>query len=126
MSQKFTRKIYTPSLLFKDLGFLLINLPKIISAMKNRKIGKVFMEKIMTVVTAVNGCRYCEWFHAKQAASCGISEAEVKNMLNLQFSTDASDFELLGLLYAQHYAEKNRNPDMEMTEKLVQYYGFLY
>lgn len=123
MTQNFTKKIYTIRLLFKDLGFLLLNLPKIISAMKNKKIGKVFMEKIMTVVTAVNGCRYCEWFHAKQAASCGISEEEIKNMLNLQFNASASDFEILGLLYAQHYAETNRNPDEEMTEKLYDFYG---
>ncbi len=31
-----------------------------------------FVEKIMTVVTAVNGCRYCSWFHARQAVSSGI------------------------------------------------------
>ena len=77
----------------------------------------------MTVVTAVNGCTYCTWFHAKQAVSSGISENEVKNMLNLQFKADASDFETLGLLYAQHYAETNRNPDKEMKDKLFEYYG---
>jgi AhpD family alkylhydroperoxidase len=123
MTQKFTRKIYTTSLLFNDLGFLLISFHKIISVLNNKKIGKVFMEKIMTVVTAVNGCRYCEWFHAKQAATYGISDEEVKNMLNLQFKTDASDFEIFGLLYSQHYAETNRNPDKEMTEKLFDFYG---
>lgn len=123
MTQIFTRKIYTTRILFNDLGFLIISFPRIISALNNKKIGKIFMEKIMTVVTAVNGCRYCEWFHAKQAVSCGITEDEVKNMLNLQFKTDASDFEMLGLLYAQHYAETNRNPDKEMTDKLFNFYG---
>ena len=44
-------------------------------------------------------------------------------MLNLQFHSDASDFEMLALLYAQHYAETNRNPDKEMTEKLMNFYG---
>ena len=77
----------------------------------------------MTIVTAVNGCSYCTWFHAKQAVSSGISEEEVKNMLNLQFKADASEFELLGLLYSQHYAETNRKPDDDMTEKLFEYYG---
>lgn len=123
MRKNFLKKIYTASLLFNDLGFLLVNFPKISSAMRNKNLGKVFMEKIMTIVTAVNGCRYCEWFHAKQAVSCGISEDEVKNMLNLQFNADASDFEMLGLLYAQHYAETNRNPDKEMNDKLVEFYG---
>lgn len=122
-TQKFDKRIYTTSLFFKDIGFLLFSVPKIIAALHNKKIGKVFMEKIMNIVTAVNGCRICKWFHAKQAVSVGISDKEVKNMLNLQFKTDASDFEILGLLYAQHYAETNRNPDKEMTEKLIEFYG---
>jgi len=123
MIKGFTKKIYNTSLLFKDLGFLLLNFPKIITAFRNEKISDVFMEKIMTVVTAVNGCRICEWYHAKQAASCGISQEEVKNMLDLQFNASASDYELFGLLYAQHYAESNRKPDNEMTQKLIDFYG---
>ena len=123
MKQKFDRKIFTLKLLFVDLGFLMGKTPQIIAALRNKEISKSFMEKIMTVVTAVNGCTYCTWFHAKQAVSTGISEEEVKNMLNLQFKADASDFELPGLLYAQHYAETNRNPDKEMTDQLFEFYG---
>jgi len=123
MAHKFDRKIFTFSLLIKDLGFLLYKFPKIIGALRNKKIGKAYMEKIMTIVTAVNGCTYCSWFHAKQAVSSGISEDEVKNMMKLQFETDATDFEILGLLYAQHYAETNRAPDNEMTNKLFEFYG---
>jgi len=80
------------------------------------------MEKVMTVVTAVNGCTYCAWFHAKQAVTSGISEKEVKNMLNLLFEADASDFEMPALLYAKHYAETNRNPDEVMTKNLFDFY----
>ena len=123
MTQKFDRKIFTFGLLIKDLGYLLFHIPGITGAMRNKKIGRAFSEKIMTVVTAVNGCTYCTWFHAKQAVSSGISEDEVKNMLNLQFNADASDFELPGLLYAQHYAETNRKPDPEMLNRLFEYYG---
>lgn len=123
MVQKFDRKIFTFRLLLADLGFLFSHIPSIIRAMRNKKLGKAYMEKVMTVVTAVNGCTYCTWFHAKQAVTSGISEDEVKNMLSLQFNADATDFELLGLLYAQHYAETNRKPDKEMTDKLFDYYG---
>ena len=123
MTKKFDRKIFTFGLLHKDMGFMLYKFPSIVGALRSKKISKAYMEKIMTVVTAVNGCTYCTWFHAKQAVSCGISEDEVKNMLNLQFNADASDFEILGLLYAQHYAETNRKPDPDMTEKLIEYYG---
>ncbi len=120
--QKFTKKIFTAGLFFNDLGFLIKNFPKIIATLKNKKISKMFFEKIMTVTSAVNGCVYCQWFHAKKAVSTGISKGEIKNLLNLQFQTDASDFELNALLYAQHYAETNRKPDTEMTDKLFAFY----
>jgi len=123
MEQYFDRKIFTAGLLVKDLGFLIYKFPEIIGALRNKNISKAFREKIMSVVTAVNGCTYCTWFHAKQAVSSGISQEEIINMLNLQFQADASEFEIVGLLYAQHYAETNRNPDDEMTIKLYEYYG---
>ena len=123
MKDNFDRNIYTLRLLLSDLEFLFRNTRNIFAAMRNKKLGKIFMEKVMTVVTAVNGCTYCTWFHAKQAVSSGISEKEVKKMLNLQFEADASDFEITALLFAQHYAETNRNPDDEMTKKLFDFYG---
>ncbi len=123
MKQNFDRKIYTAGLLFSDLGFLIWNTPKIIGISREKKISKAFMEKIMNVTTAVNGCTYCAWFHAKQALTSGISEEEIQNMMNLQFQADAEEFELMALLYAQHYAETNRNPDAEMKQKLMDYYG---
>jgi AhpD family alkylhydroperoxidase len=123
MNQKFDKKIFTSKIFFKDIGFISKQLPRITRVLRKKEISKAFIEKIMTVVTAINGCTYCTWFHAKQAASSGISEEEVKNMLNLQFQADASDFEVPALLYAQHYAEANRKPDGEMTAKLFDFYG---
>jgi len=123
MKQKFKRRIFTAGTLSRDMGFLFSKMPQMIGLARNEKISRAFLEKIMTVVTAVNGCVYCAWFHAKQAVASGISDDEVKNMLNLQFHADASDSELIALLYAQHYAETNRDPDKEMTDKLFDYYG---
>jgi len=123
MKPTFIRKIYSAGLLFRDLGFLIWNVPKIIGISKEKKISKAFMEKIMSVTTAVNGCTYCTWFHAKQALASGISEEEIQNMMKLQFQADAEEFELMALLYAQHYAETNRKPDAEMDQKLIAYYG---
>ena len=123
MNGKFNKRIFTSRIFFKDVGFLIRKLPRIIKVLRKKQISKDFIEKIMVVVTAINGCTYCTWFHAKQAASSGISEEEVKNMLNLQFKADASDFEVSALLYAQHYAETNRKPDDEMTAQFLDYYG---
>lgn len=123
MKQAFDRKIFTFRLFLNDIGFLITHIPTISKAMRNKQIGKKFMEKIMNVVTAVNGCTYCTWFHAKQALSSGLSEAEIKNILSLQFQTDATDYELPALLYAQHYAETNRMPEQNMINQFVEFYG---
>ena len=122
MDQNFHKKIFTAKIFFNDLGFLIIHFPMVLIALQNEKISRAFVEKIMTVTTAVNECTYCSWFHAKQAVAGGVSEEEVKNMLNLQFNADANEFESMALLYAQHYAETNRNPDEEMTKKLFDFY----
>lgn len=122
-SNIFDKKIFTAEIMAKDIGFLLLNSPKIIEVIRDKKITRAFIEKIMTVTTAVNGCVYCTWFHAKQAIESGISEEEVRNMLNLQFQADATEFETMALLYAQHFAETNRNPDPAMTKNLFDYYG---
>ena len=123
MDQDFHKRIFTAGTFFNDIGYLIIHTPQIIAALHDKAIGKAFQEKIMTVVTAVNGCTYCTWFHAKVAVESGIREDELKNLLNLQFQTDAAEREIPALLYAQHYAETNRNPTSEMTEKLYAFYG---
>ncbi len=89
----------------------------------SKEIDNIFREKIMTVVTAVNGCTYCSWFHAKVAVSSGMTEEEVKEMMNLQFNTNTNKRELAALLYAQHYAESNRKTDEVMENKLIETYG---
>lgn len=120
---EFTKKIYTFKTLWSDIGFLFSHFKQIRGLSKNKDINKVFFEKIMSVVTAVNGCRYCEWFHAKQSLEAGMDTKEISDMFELQFHTSASEFELPALLYAQHYAETNRMPDVEMNQKLNEFYG---
>ena len=123
MKKSFNKKVFTAGQLFEDTGYFLVNIPLMFRSFHDKKISRTFREKIMTVTSAVNGCSYCTWFHANQALSDGMSEAELRDMLNLQFSSNASEFEAMALIYAQHYAETNRNPQNEMTQKLTEYYG---
>ena len=123
MTHGFTKRIFTASLFFSDLGFLLWNLPKIIAVFSKKQDPKQLIEKILIVTDAVNGCIYCSWLDAKLAVKSGINEEEIKNILKLEFRTDASESELNALLFAQHFAETNRNPDPEMTNKLFEFYG---
>lgn len=121
-NETFNKNIYTAPLLLSDLGYLILRIPSIISALIDKNINRGFIEKIMTVTSAVNGCSYCTWFHARQAIASGISEEEVMNMMDLQFHANASDFEIMALLYAQHYAETQRKPEEEMTRKFRESY----
>jgi len=123
MNQTFNKRMFTPKGITQDIRFFIVNFPKIIKMMQDSEFDRAFMEKIMTVTTAINGCDYCEWFHAKQALKCGISEEEIKNLLAVQFSTETQPHEMMGLLYAQHYAETEGHPDPEMQEQLTQTYG---
>lgn len=122
-SSTYDKKLFTPGILFGDLGFLISRGPYLARAMRNADIGRIFTGKIMMVVTAVNGCTYCTWFHAQQAVTSGMSDAEIRNMFDLQFEASATEHELPGLLFAQHYAETNRNPDPNMTVRLEKFYG---
>ena len=124
MTDRFEKRIFTPGLFLNDVGFLLTRGPSIIGAARDENITRTFVEKIMTVTTAVNECTYCAWYHAKSAVASGIgAEEEVKSLLDLQFQATASDFEIMALLYAQHYAETNRKPETHMTARLFDTYG---
>lgn len=123
MKRQFHKKIFSARSLLKDLGYLLFRWPRLVEALFDREISPAFREKIMIVTTAVNECGYCSWFHAKQAVASGVSAEEVGDMFQLQFQANASPRELTALLYAQHFAETNRNPDAEMTARLFEDYG---
>ena len=123
MKNLFHKRIFSAETFLRDVGYLLVRSPRIIGALRNPEIGSALREKLMLVITAVNECGYCSWFHAKQAVASGIPEAEVMDLLKLQFVASASAFELTALLYAQHFAETNRRPDAEMTARLFARYG---
>jgi AhpD family alkylhydroperoxidase len=123
MTDQFQKRIFTPGLLLTDAAFLLAHGPSLIGVTRDENITRTFVEKIMTVTTAVNECTYCAWYHAKAAVASGIGAEEVKCLLDLEFQATASEFEIMALLYAQHYAETNRQPEEHMTARLFDAYG---
>ncbi len=73
-------------------------------------------------VTQVNGCRYCSYLHTKHALESGMSEEEIKALLAGEVG-DISNEESVALLFAQHYAETQANPDAESVKRLFDTYG---
>lgn len=82
-----------------------------------------FRERLMMIVTEVNGCKYCRDFHLKEALKSGVSEAELAEMLEGRIPEDTPPEEYPALVYAQRWAESNAQPDEEATQRLIEIYG---
>lgn len=81
-----------------------------------------FRERLMLAVTAVNECRYCAYFHLKVADAIGLSASEARSLLDRRFD-DCPTEELTALLYAQHWAVCDAQPEVTMRDRLIETYG---
>lgn len=121
---KFNKRTYdNPEELFNDLLFP-IGSRKRLKELKNKGlISPPFRERLMLAVTAVDGCRYCSYFHAKQALKSGVTPEEISRLLSGDVDSCPEE-EAVAVIYAQHWAESNAHPDPEAVQKLQQTYGF--
>jgi AhpD family alkylhydroperoxidase len=86
------------------------------------KISKQFRARLRLAVTEVNRCRYCSYAHTKIALQSGLTQSEIQGILkhNVQGSPEE---EMQAILYAQHWAENDGQPDAEVRKSLVKRYG---
>ncbi|MGD0727730.1 MAG: carboxymuconolactone decarboxylase family protein [Spirochaetia bacterium] len=91
-------------------------------AMQSGEISPGFRERLMMVVTEVNGCRYCSYYHSAQSIKAGLSNDELRILLSGQIPQDSPAEEMTALVYAQHWAETNAKPDFEALHRLVETY----
>jgi AhpD family alkylhydroperoxidase len=68
--------------LVKDLAFPFRKRKQLREIKAKGLLSPVFRERLMLAVTAVNGCRYCSYFHAKQALKSGITQEEINQLLS--------------------------------------------
>lgn len=121
--KKFKKRVYTSAREFaNDILYLTRNIRSLSSGNLNGAISPAFRERLMLAVTAVYGCRYCSYFHARRALKSGVDGEEAAALLagNLEMCPPEQP---IALLYAQHWAEFNANPDTEATERLERAYG---
>jgi AhpD family alkylhydroperoxidase len=123
MFKKFNKRYYDNlGLFWRDFRYPFQNRDKLKLAMDGDLVSPAFRERLMLAVTAVNGCRYCSYYHAKEALKTGLPEAEIRAMRD-GIVDNAPAEELPALLYAQHWAESNANPDPDLRQKLAETYG---
>ena len=90
--------------------------------MRGDTIDAQFRERLMLAVTEVNGCRYCSYFHTKQALNAGISREELHTIGTDCFESSPAA-QQPALLYAQHWAESDAHPDPGTVEFMAHEYS---
>ena len=90
--------------------------------MRSGAISFGFRERLMMVVTEVNGCRYCRSYHSAQSIKAGLSGDELRVLLAGQIPQDSPAEEFAALAYAQHWAETDAKPDREAVRHLAETY----
>jgi len=108
--------------LIKDASSTVKQRNQIKALMHGELISNAFRERLMLTVTEVNGCRYCQYAHAKMALDVGLSQEEIKTLSTGIFHHCPPE-EVPALLYTQHWAETNANPEMETRQNVIEIYG---
>ena len=123
MQPTFGKRLY-PSLraFLRDLQFILQRRSKIKQLMKSQVVDAAFRERLMLAVTEVNGCRYCSYYHTRLALSAGVTQEEVSGIAAQSFE-HCPPGQQAALLYAQHWAESEANPDPDLRRQFLTRYG---
>ncbi len=113
-SMEFNKRTYnSPGDFISDVLFPFRNRRKLRWVMRGTLISPAFRERLMLAVTAVNGCRYCSYFHTGE---------EISRLLSGESASCPPD-EAPAVIYAQHWAESNARPDPLALQKLQEIYG---
>lgn len=118
-SGTFNRRIYSPKMLMASLSDALAHLDDFRLV---KKIDHAFSKRIILAVTGVNGCRYCSYFHSRQALTLNLTPSEVQQLQQGSFEEVPED-EVIAVTFAQHYAESQGHPDPIAWQRLVDQYG---
>ena len=119
----FRRRIYTSPMHFlRDLWRILRSIRAVLALSLPGGIAAGFRERIMLVVTGVNGCRHCAWGHEILAQRAGLSKADIASLLALNLG-HCDEGETPGLLYAIQWAESNGVATAEARSGLEATYG---
>jgi AhpD family alkylhydroperoxidase len=120
---KFKKRIYKNLKDFSsDLWFPLRNHSRLREISRKKLVSPSFRERLMLTVTTVNGCRYCSYFHTRQALKSGVSQEQISQLLSGDMTCIPED-EFIAVIYAQHWAESDANPDPETLKRVQQTYG---
>ena len=91
-------------------------------AKKDGRMSSQFIRRMMLAVTEVNRCQICSFAHTRMALEDGMSDAEIRNILNGVLD-DVPAAEMAAMMFAQHYAESRGRPSVGSWQRVVEVYG---
>lgn len=97
-------------------------LPILKTSNPDKKISKEFKEELSLAVTQVNQCKMCSYAHSKMALEAGMSETEIKDLLNGELSNIPQE-DLPAVLYAQSYAQNEGKDQLQTYQRVKDLYG---
>lgn len=118
----FKKRIYTVAGIFHDIFAVLKHPMLALGVLWGISLPARFRERLYLAVIAVNGCRYCTYFHTRSALHAGLSEDDVQHLLS-GVSDNVPMEEAKALLYAQHWADNRGQPGARARDDLIAAYG---
>lgn len=106
---------------FSDLFSMLTNTTRLTRVYRGR-LPPALRERLMVAVAAVYGCRFCSWFHTREALRVGVDKKELARLVAGSMEGCPEEYSIT-VLYAQHWAESNAHPDPEAVHRLEETYG---
>jgi len=106
---------------FSDLFSMLTNTTRLTRVYRGR-LPPALRERLMVAVAAVYGCRFCSWFHTREALRVGVDKKEFARLVAGSMEGCPEEYSIT-VLYAQHWAESNAHPDPEAVHRLEETYG---
>ncbi len=81
----FNKRIYNLSTFTADVRSIIEHMDDLRAAFRGGRVNRAFAEKIMLVVSQVNGCRYCQFGHTRAALAAGVSPEELQKLFQGEF-----------------------------------------
>jgi AhpD family alkylhydroperoxidase len=116
------RRYTSPDQMARDAWQIARRFWLIPDALLGGTVSHAFRERIMMVITTVNQCAACSYFHSRAALLSGVTKEELEVILSGS-AEGFDEYEIQALLFAQCWAEQDGRADVEMRRKLVDHYG---
>jgi AhpD family alkylhydroperoxidase len=122
MALEFNKRLYTKKEMERFLKDAVRSVNHMKRAKKDGLLNDDFISRIMLVVTEVNGCEMCSYYHTSEALKNGVSQEEIAQMLSGSID-QLEEEESVALIFAQHYAETKGKPTKAAWKRLIKTYG---